>query len=124
MTRRVCLCHPPPPGPSPLPALPFPLPLPLPLAPRQKFIGLYKGLSLARKAFRGFRYLADLRVAWQAACEALRSGLSGSRRLSGALRTVQWVLMAGHIFWDNMMFLSHPIVGVLGGANVSANKAR
>eukprot|EP01052_Picozoa_sp_SAG31_P018917 SAG31_NODE_1359_length_8639_cov_3.889813_7_plen_91_part_00 len=29
-----------------------------------KLIALYKALSLARKAFRGFRYLADLRLAF------------------------------------------------------------
>jgi hypothetical protein len=38
------------------------------------------------------------------------SGQHRQKRLLGVLGAVQWALMAGHIFWDNMFFCTHPIV--------------
>ena len=33
-------------------------------------------------------------------------------------------MMAGHIFWDNMMFISHPLIGTINVPNTSLVKAR
>ena len=64
----------------------------------------YKGLSLSRKAFRFLRSVADLITA------STHAATIGTQGAAGALGAVQWMLMAAHIFWDNMFFATHPIV--------------
>ena len=64
----------------------------------------YKGLSLSRKAFRFLRSFADLVTA------STHAATIGAKGVPGMLGTLQWVLMAAHIFWDNMFFATHPIV--------------
>jgi len=72
-----------------------------------KLFNLYKGLSLSRKAFRSFRSLADLLTA------ATKARTIAEKPVAGVLGTLQWVLLSVHIFWDNMFFLTHPIVAVI-----------
>lgn len=69
---------------------------------------VYKQLSLSRKAFRFLRSFADLHAAlsqYRAACVDLN--------LQNMLGILHWALMAVHIFWDNMMFCTHPSVGLV-----------
>mmetsp|Transcript_95379 Transcript_95379/g.165657 ORF Transcript_95379/g.165657 Transcript_95379/m.165657 type:complete len:276 (+) Transcript_95379:71-898(+) len=69
---------------------------------------VYKQLSLSRKAFRFLRSFADLHAAlnqYRAVCM--------DRDVTSLLGILHWALMAVHIFWDNMMFCTHPSVGVV-----------
>ena len=74
-----------------------------------KLFRLYKGLSLSRKAFRCCRSLADLHKMHS----HLATWLQQPSKLTGLLASVQWAFMAGHIFWDNMFFCTHPLVGLI-----------
>lgn len=92
-----------------------------------KLYALYMQLSLSRKAFRAFRWLADTRAALEHFQAASRRGVQGG----GASRyfsALHWLLMAVHIFWDNMFFYTHHSVKLVDRpastwwTNISANQ--
>mmetsp|Transcript_102283 Transcript_102283/g.298259 ORF Transcript_102283/g.298259 Transcript_102283/m.298259 type:complete len:260 (-) Transcript_102283:47-826(-) len=70
---------------------------------------LYAQLSLSRKAFRAFRWSADLKLA----IDHFLAFLGGSSDVVNGLSALQWLLMAMHIFWDNMFFFTHSAVGLI-----------
>mmetsp|Transcript_123368 Transcript_123368/g.343612 ORF Transcript_123368/g.343612 Transcript_123368/m.343612 type:complete len:207 (-) Transcript_123368:210-830(-) len=90
----------------------------------RKLFRLYMQLSLSRKAFRAFRWLADVKKA----IDHLRESLRETSDVVDKLSALQWFLMAVHIFWDNMFFHTHSTVGLIARpdslwwSNSSANQ--
>merc|ERR1711920_1191335 len=74
---------------------------------------LYKALSLSRKAFRSFTPIAHAHEAFN----NLRALLQDPSDLLRKLGLVQWFTFSVHIFFDNLVFLSHPSVMVVNRPN-------
>jgi len=77
-----------------------------------KLTVLYKQVSLSRKVFRGGHPVSHLHTSSEH-LRALLADPSDDKAAVKAFSFLQWLNFAVFSFWDNMVFLTHPSVGII-----------
>lgn len=78
----------------------------------KKLTLLYKQLSLSRKGFRCCLWMANAHSAYTA-LQGFLKDTGDEKAIIKAIGFVQWATFSYSIFWDNMVFLTNPAVGVI-----------
>lgn len=79
----------------------------------KRLTALYKMLSTARKAFRSFTPIAHANKAW----DELMALMKDSSNTVAVLGLIQWSTFSVHIFFDNLVFLTHKDVMFINRPN-------